>query len=87
VRQYQKLLALESVAIEFEPEALREMARIALERKTGARGLRAIMEHLMMELMYEAPGRKDLGGIVITADLVKGQIEDPGSLVRRLKSA
>jgi len=87
VRQYQKLLALESVAIEFEPEALREMARIALERKTGARGLRAIMEHLMMELMYEAPGRKDLGEIVVSAELVKAQIEDPGALVRRLKSA
>ena len=87
VRQYQKLLALESVSITFEPEALRAMARIALERKTGARGLRAIMEHLMMELMYEAPGRKDLGEIVVSAELVKAQIEDPGALVRRLKSA
>jgi ATP-dependent Clp protease ATP-binding subunit ClpX len=87
VRQYQKLLALESVSIEFEPEALREMARIALERKTGARGLRAIMEHLMMELMYEAPGRKDLDKLVISLDLVKAQIDEPGSLIQRLKSA
>ena len=87
VRQYQKLLALESVALEFTPEALRAMARVALERKTGARGLRAIMEHLMMELMYEAPGRKDLGEIVISAEMVKAQIENPGSLIRCLKSA
>jgi len=86
-KQYQKLLALESVSLEFEPEALRAMARIALERKTGARGLRAIMERLMMELMYEAPGRKDLGEIVITEELVKAQLEDPGALVRHLKSA
>jgi ATP-dependent protease Clp ATPase subunit len=45
------------------------------------------MEHLMMELMYEAPGRKDLGEIVVSAELVKAQIEDPGALVRRLRSA
>ncbi|NLF23241.1 MAG: ATP-dependent Clp protease ATP-binding subunit ClpX [Lentisphaerae bacterium] len=87
VRQFQKLLAMESVALEFEPAALQEMARIALERKTGARGLRAIMEHLMLDLMYEAPGRKDLASIVITLDLVRSQIEEPGSLVKRLKSA
>jgi ATP-dependent Clp protease ATP-binding subunit ClpX len=87
VRQYQKLLSMESVALAFEPDALREMARIALERKTGARGLRAIIEHLMMDLMYEAPGRKDLANIVITLDLVKSQIEEPGSLVKHIKMA
>ena len=87
VRQYQKLLGMESVSLAFEPDALREMARIALARKTGARGLRAIMEHLMMDLMYEAPGRKDLADITITRGLVLSQIDEPGSLVKRLKTA
>lgn len=56
VRQYQKLLAMEKVALEFEPEALRAIAAEAIKRKTGARGLRAIMEQVMEDFMYELPG-------------------------------
>ncbi|MCL2104382.1 MAG: ATP-dependent Clp protease ATP-binding subunit ClpX [Kiritimatiellaeota bacterium] len=71
VRQYQKLLAMEGVALTFEDEALREMARVAMRRKTGARGLRAAMEKFMMEIMYEAPGNPDLTDITITAERVR----------------
>jgi ATP-dependent Clp protease ATP-binding subunit ClpX len=71
VRQYQKLLAMEGADLTFEDEALREMARFAMKRKAGARGLRAVMESFMMEIMYEAPGKKDLKTIKITADNVR----------------
>ena len=71
VRQYQKLLAMEGVALTFETEALREMARMAMKRKTGARGLRAAMENFMMEIMYEAPGNPKCKNIAITADRVR----------------
>jgi ATP-dependent Clp protease ATP-binding subunit ClpX len=71
VRQYQKLLAMEGAELTFEDEALREMARLAMKRKAGARGLRAVMESFMMEIMYEAPGKKDLKTIKITADNVR----------------
>jgi ATP-dependent Clp protease ATP-binding subunit ClpX len=71
VRQYQKLLAMEGVTLVFEEEALREMARVAMKRKTGARGLRAAMEKFMMEIMYEAPDNPDFTHITITADRVR----------------
>ena len=62
------------------------MAREALKRKTGARGLRAIMEQLMTDLMFEAPGRKNLSEIAVTADLVKAQLKDPATLLSLLVS-
>jgi ATP-dependent Clp protease ATP-binding subunit ClpX len=71
VRQYQKLLAMEGVTLAFEDAALREMARIAMKRKTGARGLRAAMENFMVEIMYEAPGNPKMKEITITADRVR----------------
>jgi ATP-dependent Clp protease ATP-binding subunit ClpX len=71
VHQYQKLLAMEGVDLAFEEEALREMARFAMKRKAGARGLRAVMESFMMEIMYEVPGQKDVKKITITADQVR----------------
>lgn len=71
VHQYQKLLAMEGIDLTFEKEALREMARLAMKRKAGARGLRAVMESFMMEIMYEAPGQKNLKTINITAEKVR----------------
>jgi ATP-dependent Clp protease ATP-binding subunit ClpX len=71
VHQYQKLLAMEGIDLTFEVDALREMARLAMKRKAGARGLRAVMESFMMEIMYAAPGQKDLKQMVITADIVR----------------
>jgi len=75
VRQYQKLLSMENVKLAFDEVSLREMAKLAMKRKTGARGLRAVMEELMMEIMYEAPGNPKLKDIRITSDMVKSQAE------------
>ena len=86
VKQYQKLFEMDGLKISFDDGAIREMAREALKRKTGARGLRAIMEQLMTDLMFEAPGRKNLSAIAVTADLVKAQLKDPATLLSLLFS-
>ena len=72
IRQYQKLLKMEDVDLQFTTAALRELAREALRRSTGARGLRALLENLMLDVMYEAPRRKKAGRYVITDDVVRG---------------
>ena len=71
VKQYQKLLAMDGVELEFEPAALRALAKTALARKTGARGLRAEMEKLMTDVMYEAPGNSKMKKVVVTAKMVE----------------
>ena len=71
VRQYQKLLAMEKVKLSFEPDALREIARQAMARKTGARGLRAAIEAFMTDIMYDLSDTGKKAEVVITADLVK----------------
>ena len=73
--------------ITFDDGAIRELAREAIKRKTGARGLRAIMEQLMTELMFEAPGRRQVAEIAVTADLVRSQLKDPSTLLRFLGTA
>ena len=69
-KQYQKLLELDNVELEFEQEALNEIAKLAIERKTGARGLRSIIESIMLDVMYELPSREDIEKCIITADTV-----------------
>ena len=71
VKQYRKLLAMDHVDLEFAPEALRELAKAALARKTGARGLRAAMERIMTDVMYEGTGGQDSRKVVVTAEMVK----------------
>jgi len=71
VRQYQKLLSMDGVTLSFEPDALKELARRALERKTGARGLRAEMERLMTDIMYEAPGNAKMKKVVVTKKMIE----------------
>ena len=71
VKQYKKLLELEGVELEFTGEALKEIAKEAIRRKTGARGLRAIMEKIMTDVMFEVPHRKDIKKVIIDADAVK----------------
>ena len=83
-RQYQKLLSMEGVKLAFDEAALREMAKLAMKRKTGARGLRAVMEDLMMEIMYEAPGNPKLKDIRITEDMVRAQAEGGDAASRLL---
>ncbi|NLL82679.1 MAG: ATP-dependent Clp protease ATP-binding subunit ClpX [Lentisphaerae bacterium] len=79
--QYRKLLHMSGVELSFDDKALKALAKAAVERKTGARGLRAVMEHLMMEIMYEAPGNPKLKKIVISEAMVKAQLEDPGTML------
>ena len=73
VKQYQKLLELDDVELEFDKEALEEIAATSLKRKTGARGLRAIMENVMMDVMYHAPSDEDLKYCRITKEAVLGK--------------
>lgn len=72
VRQYQKLLELDGVKLEFDEEALLTIAETSLSRKTGARGLRAIMENIMMDTMFKVPSDDTIKGCRITKDVVKG---------------
>ena len=72
IKQYQKLFSMDDVELEFSQEALDAVAELALDRHTGARGLRAILESAMTKLMYEIPSRADIDTVVITADTVKG---------------
>ena len=77
VRQYKALFEMEDIELEFEQEALDAIAEDAINRKTGARGLRALMENLMTDLMYESPEMKNLKKCVITKDFVEGKNEKP----------
>ncbi|HMD99082.1 MAG TPA: ATP-dependent Clp protease ATP-binding subunit ClpX [Terriglobia bacterium] len=71
IRQYQKLFEFESVRLRFTDEALRAIARQALERKLGARGLRMILEDLMLDLMYHLPGQRKVREFVVNEEMVK----------------
>ena len=75
VKQYRKLLAMDNVDLSFEPEALRALARNALARKTGARGLRAAMERIMTDVMYAAPDDKTAKKVVVTARMVEDHLK------------
>ncbi|TCT25110.1 ATP-dependent Clp protease ATP-binding subunit ClpX [Melghiribacillus thermohalophilus] len=70
VKQYQKLFEMDDVELEFEEDALSEIAKKAIERKTGARGLRSIIESIMLDVMFELPSREDIEKCIITRDTV-----------------
>ena len=70
VRQYRRLFELDGVELEFTDDALEAIADQAILRGTGARGLRAIMEEVLLSVMYEVPSRKDIARVVITAEAV-----------------
>ena len=72
-KQYEKLLSMDDVEIEFREEALYEVARKANERKTGARGLRTILENVLLETMYELPGMDNVKKVVVDASVVRGE--------------
>ncbi len=76
VKQYKKLLSMDGVELEFADDALRELAKAALRRKTGARGLRAEMERLMTDVMYEAPGDTKKKKILVTASMIREKLAD-----------
>ena len=72
IKQYQKLLAMDEVKLEFADEALVEIAKKAYEKDTGARALRSIVEDLMLDIMYEIPKDKNIGKVVITKEYILG---------------
>ena len=72
LKQYQKLLALDEVKLDFEEEALEAIARKAMEKDTGARALRAIIEEFMLDIMYEIPKDDNIGQVTITKDYIEG---------------
>lgn len=74
VKQYQKLLEMDNVKLEFEMAALEAIAKEAIKRNTGARGLRAIIEGLMLDVMYEVPSRDDVSNCLITEKVVQDRI-------------
>ena len=86
VRQYQRLFSMEGVDLVFTDEALHRIASSAISRQTGARGLRSIMESLLLDTMYELPGRDDVERVTITEDVVTGESE-PVLTLRGTKDA
>ncbi len=71
VKQYARLMELDGMELEFEPAALREIAHMAIERKSGARGLRAIMEKALLDTMFELPVREDIAKVVVTPQVIR----------------
>lgn len=90
VKQYQKLLEYDDVELEFEDEALVEIAKQAIERKTGARGLRSIIEKIMLDVMYDLPSREDIKKCIITKETVTDNVSpklmlEDGTVVKELE--
>ena len=75
IKQYLKLFEMDGVELTFTDDALTEIAALAIQRNTGARGLRSIMEKLMMNIMYDIPSQNDIVGVTINSDCVKGLSE------------
>lgn len=80
LKQYQKFFEMEDVRLEFTESSIEEIAKEAVEKKTGARGLRAVVEDVMLDLMYELPSSRDIEKCVITKKVVKGE-EEPTLLL------
>ncbi|MDR1551271.1 MAG: ATP-dependent Clp protease ATP-binding subunit ClpX [Holosporaceae bacterium] len=75
VKQYQKLFSMEGASLIFSDDAISIVAKLALERKTGARGLRSIMESILLNIMYELPSYKNVEEVLVTKDVVEGKCE------------
>jgi ATP-dependent Clp protease ATP-binding subunit ClpX len=89
VKQYQKLFDFDGIDLEFTADAIREVAKTALKRKTGARGLRAILEQVMLDVMYDLPANEKVAKCIITKEAITGagkpQLEE-GDRKKRLES-
>jgi ATP-dependent Clp protease ATP-binding subunit ClpX len=74
IKQYQRLFEIEDVRLKFTDESLKAIANLALQRKLGARGLRAILEEVMLDLMYDVPSEPDIKEVVISEDtIIRGE--------------
>ena len=76
VKQFQKLFDLEDVTLTFTPDALETIAKKAIERKTGARGLRSIVEGILLDTMFDLPTEADIAEVVVDGDVIEGR-KDP----------
>ncbi len=83
-KQYVKLLSMDGISLEFEEEAFRAIAHLAVERETGARGLRSILETVMLEPMFTLPSEKDVEKVIITPEFIRG--EAPITVIRRAEA-
>jgi ATP-dependent Clp protease ATP-binding subunit ClpX len=72
-KQYQKLFEFDGIELEFQDDALREIAKTALARKTGARGLRAIIEQVMLDVMYDLPSNEKISKCIVTREMITGE--------------
>ncbi|EPF74198.1 ATP-dependent protease ATP-binding subunit ClpX [Acinetobacter indicus] len=86
-RQYEYLFEMENVDLIFDDAALRAVAKKALERNTGARGLRSILENALLEIMYDLPSRSDVGTVIITEAVINGQAKPELKAERQSKEA
>lgn len=87
VKQYQKLFRIDGVKLNFSKEALEEVAALALERNTGARGLRSILEGAMADTMYEIPSRRDVAEVRVTPESIRGNARCEYVLLRELSES
>jgi ATP-dependent Clp protease ATP-binding subunit ClpX len=89
-KQFKKLFEMEDVELEFRPEALQAIARKALKRKTGARGLRTILEQVLLDTMYELPSLEHVSKVVVDDAVIEGKAEPyliyRGNLQQRVAS-
>ncbi|EMO30468.1 ATP-dependent Clp protease, ATP-binding subunit ClpX [Leptospira interrogans serovar Bataviae str. HAI135] len=74
LKQYTRLLELENVKLTFHDEAIDKIAELAIKRESGARGLRAIVENIMLDLMFDIPSRKDIEEVIITAEVIANRV-------------
>jgi len=93
-KQYQKLFEIDAVALEFTGDAVEAIAEQAMLRGTGARGLRAILEEVLLNVMYDVPSRQDIAKVVISGEVVSDNVnptlvprEEPAAAVKKRKSA
>lgn len=83
IEQYKYLLELDGIKLTFEDDAIKEIAKDAVEKKSGARGLRGILEKTMLDVMFEMPSREDVEEVIITKDTVKGI--EPATVIKKNK--
>lgn len=86
-RQYAKLFGMEGMRITFARDALREIVRIATDKKTGARGLRSVMESALTPIMFEVPSRREIKEVLVTRDVIRGDAEPVYMLKKAKKTA
>ena len=87
IKQYQKLFLLEGVILEFKDSALKEIVNISIEKKSGARALRSVMEDYLMDVMYKLPDMEGVERVLITGESIKNRKEPEFKTIKNRRSA